>query len=413
MIIPLIAIAAVFVLIAIRQVGNVRIPMWVAMSLGAAAVLATGQISIPAAISAINFQVIFLLLGMFLIGEGLRQSNYLVNLFYNSFEGIQSKSTLLLVIIFGAGIISAFIVNDPFVIIATPLIMTVSRKHNIDYKPLLLALAFSVTIGSAMSPIGNPQNILIAASGAISTPLVKFFQYLLIPTLISLYVVYLAIRFFFKGHFSGNVDITEKERIADKELATLCKFSLSVFIALIAVNVAIELFTHGPGIPLGDIGLVSALPMFILSKRRFELAKGVNWSILIFFASMFILVQSVWSTGFFQSLITQFGLNLSQPGPIFVIRLVVSQFISNVPLVALYLPILSSLGAKAISYLALAAASTIAGNLYVLGAASNIIIIDESEKKYGKTITPVEFSKIGIVVTLASALVYYLFIYVL
>ena len=78
----------------------------------------------------------------------------------------------------------------------------------------------------------------------------------------------------------------------------------------------------------------------------------------------------------------------------------------NVPLVALYLPMLTSAGASTTALLALAAGSTIAGNLFILGAASNVIIIQNAEKKFGETIRFVDFAKIGAIVTAVNLLVY-------
>lgn len=85
---------------------------------------------------------------------------------------------------------------------------------------------------------------------------------------------------------------------------------------------------------------------------------------------------------------------------------VLSQFISNVPLVALYLPMLNNLGATTKELMALAAGSTIAGNLSILGAASNVIIIQNAEKKAGETLTFWEFVKIGVPVTIINVFVY-------
>ena len=86
-----------------------------------------------------------------------------------------------------------------------------------------------------------------------------------------------------------------------------------------------------------------------------------------------------------------------------------SQLISNVPLVALYLPYLQSLQAETPALLALAAGSTIAGNLLILGAASNVIIIQRAER-HGETLGFTEFARTGIPVTCINLLVYALYL---
>ena len=91
------------------------------------------------------------------------------------------------------------------------------------------------------------------------------------------------------------------------------------------------------------------------------------------------------------------------------VSIILSQFISNVPLVALYLPMLMKLGVTSQELMALAAGSTIAGNLSILGAASNVIIIQNAEQKSGETLSFLEFVKIGIPLTIVNILIYWLF----
>ncbi|KHO51878.1 MAG: Arsenite permease [archaeon GW2011_AR13] len=124
---------------------------------------------------------------------------------------------------------------------------------------------------------------------------------------------------------------------------------------------------------------------------------------------MFVLMECVWNTGFFQLIIANLNINILSIPMILAVSVLISQLISNVPLVALYLPLLSNAGASTTEMMALAAGSTIAGNLLILGAASNIIIIQNAEKKSGETITFLEFAKIGIPMTIINILIYWFF----
>ncbi len=91
--------------------------------------------------------------------------------------------------------------------------------------------------------------------------------------------------------------------------------------------------------------------------------------------------------------------------------MVVSEFISNVPLVALYLPILLQNGVSDRALMALAAGSTIAGNMLIMGAASDVIVIQNAERRSGETITLIDFARIGIPLTLLNGLIYLGFLY--
>lgn len=410
MIIPVIILFVVFALIAVRQIGSMRIHIWQIMLFGALSVLITRQISLLNALKSINFDVMIFLFGMFIVGQALEESGYLSHLSFKFFKRAKSADSLILLILFGMGTASAFLMNDTLAIIGTPVVLLLAKKHKMPPKLLLLALAFSITIGSVASPIGNPQNLLIAIKGGISNPFAAFFKFLLVPTIINLFFGYILLRLFYKKHFSADLLNHSQEPIKDHKLALLSKFSLVLIIASVAVKIIIVFLKLQIDFRLTYIALISALPIILFSRKRFEILKGIDWQTLVFFAAMFILMQSVWDSGFFQSIIKNLNLSITPVIMIFVISIILSQLISNVPLVALYMPILIHAGALTKEMMALAAGSTIAGNLFILGAASNVIIIQNAEKKSKETLTFIEFAKIGIPLTIINALVYWIFI---
>jgi Na+/H+ antiporter NhaD/arsenite permease-like protein len=130
----------------------------------------------------------------------------------------------------------------------------------------------------------------------------------------------------------------------------------------------------------------------------------------VFFAAMFVLMESVWNTGFIQEMLRRTDFDIRSPGAVIVVSILLSQFISNVPLVALLLPVLLTAGGGAPDLMALAVGSTIAGNLTILGAASNVIIIQSAEQRKGGTITFLEFARVGIPLTIVNGTVYWLFL---
>ena len=409
MIIPIITLAVVFIFIAIRQVGNIKLQIWQIMLFGAIAVLVTGQISLANALKSINLDVMLFLFSMFVIGVALEESGYLSRLSYKIFKRAKNRNHLLLLILFGMGFASALLMNDTLAIIGTPMVLLLAKKHNMNPKSLLIVLAFAITIGSVMSPIGNPQNFLIATQGKINNPFLTFLQYLLIPTLINLFVAFLLIKFFYKDQFNNNSLNHSQEPIKDHRLAILSKISLILLSTLIFIKIAVAFINVQIDLQLVYITVIAALPILAFSRKRIYIIKKVDWHTLVFFAAMFVLMESVWDTGFFQSIITALNINILSIPIILAVSVLLSQLISNVPLVALYLPLLSYAGATTKEMMVLAAGSTIAGNLLILGAASNVIIIQNAEKKSGETINFLEFAKIGIPMTVVNILIYWLF----
>jgi Na+/H+ antiporter NhaD/arsenite permease-like protein len=408
--ISVLTLTAVFILIAIRQVGNVRFQIWQIMILGAGAVLVTGQIALLDAFHAVNLDVMFFLFGMFIIGQALEESGYLAHAVYKYFKRAHSVDSLMLLIIFGFGFASAVLMNDTLAIIGTSVVLLIARKHEMPPKLLLLALAFSVTIGSVVSPIGNPQNLLIALNGKIDDPFGTFFQWLFIPTVFNLFVLYIVLRYYFRSDFHDVPLIYSQEPIRNQELAFLSRFSFQMVAVLIALKILTVVLRFNIEFRLTYIALVSALPILIGSKQRWTVIKNIDWHTLIFFASMFILMDSVWRSEFFQHILAESKQDITSTGMILSVSIVLSQLISNVPLVALYQPILIHSGTGTRGFMALAAGSTIAGNLFILGAASNIIIIQNAEKKSYLRITFWDFARVGIPLTMLNTAVYWLFL---
>jgi len=408
--VSIIVLLGVFVLIAVRQIGRVKFQIWQVMLLGALAVLVSGQISPSAALHAVNIDVMLFLFGMFIVGEAMHESGYLAQLSYRFFSRAKSLDHLILAILFGMGILSAFLMNDTLAIIGTPVVLLLARKTGAPVKLLLLSLAFAVTIGSVMSPIGNPQNLLIAINGNLTSPFVTFFKYLLIPTLLNLFLAYLLLRLFYKKHFYGELSDNSPEPIRDQRLAMLSKVSLILLVVLIMAKIVTVLLGLQIDFRLTYIALASAFPIVLLSPKRLGIIRRIDWYTLIFFAAMFVLMESVWDSGVIQSVLNSTHLTLISTGVILGISVLLSQLISNVPFVALYLPLLIQLGVSMKGMMALAAGSTIAGNFSILGAASNVIIIQNAEKNSGDTLTFMDFIKVGIPLTLINIGVYWLFL---
>jgi Na+/H+ antiporter NhaD/arsenite permease-like protein len=407
---PVIVLSAVFLLTAVRQVRGFRFEIWQVMCAGAAAVLLSGDIKPAHAARAVDPDVMIFLFGMFAAGQVLELSGWLAHAKYEVFKRARTEEALLLIFVFFMGLASALLMNDTLAIAGTPVALLLARKHDISPKALLLALAFSITVGSVMSPIGNPQNLLVAVKGEVAAPFLTFLKYLAVPTLLNLGAVFLVVRYFYREEFRKVELKHSQEPVRDRDLARLARVTAGVLAVMIGAKILLVSIDPALDFRLTWIALAAAAPGLLFSRRRFEIIRKVDWSTLAFFAGMFVLMQAVWDTGFFQTLISRSGIDVAGLGPIMGVSVLMSQLISNVPLVALYLPVLQHAGAGTPELLALAAASTFAGNLFILGAASNVIIIQNAEKKAGQTLTFLEFARAGVPLTLINGIIYWVFL---
>ncbi|MDI1229584.1 MAG: SLC13 family permease [Methylobacter sp.] len=403
--ISILTLFAVFALITVRKIGHFNIKIWQSMTCGALTVLATGEISGVDALKAIDFNVMLFLFGMFVVGQALVASGYLCALAYHLFNRMTSVPQLIFGILFGAALSSALLMNDTLAIIGTPLVLRLAREHNINSTLLLLTLAYAITIGSVMSPIGNPQNFLIASQGGLPAPFLTFFKALTIPTLINLIVTYLMLRLFYRQQFIAAMPLTHNPiKLLDKKLAKLAQISIFLLIGLITLNIILSAVHSTMQLKLSHIAILAALPPILFSPARLNLLKSLDWSTLLFFAAMFVLMSSVWQTGIMQQQVNELHIDLTTTSAIMLLSASFSQLISNVPLVALYLPMLPHPSSE--SLMALAVGSTIAGNMLILGAASNVIIIQHAEK-HEATLGFFEFARIGIPLGFINLLIYW------
>ncbi|GAA5261959.1 SLC13 family permease [Methanocalculus sp. MC3] len=391
------------VAIAFRQVGKVRLPIWGIMLGGAVAALLAGSIAPIAALFAINYEILIFLFGVFIIGAAMEESGYLAHTATRIFASQRTTRGLIFLFIFVMGAFSALLMNDTLAIIGTPIALVLARTCNIPDRIFLLALAGSITTGSIVSPIGNPQNLLIAISSGMANPFLTFPLYLLIPTLISGLILYAVILRLIPNIPDTLSPAMPEGGIHDPGMAALCKISLTLLILLILLRILLVSLGYNPWPGLAGIALIASMPILILSRKRLQILKKVDYATLVFFIALFILMGAVFASGAIQSAISQDQI-LSIP-ILITGSLVMSQIVSNVPFVALLIPMLLEAGAGDTAFLALAAGSTIAGNLTILGAASNIIIIQNAEQR-GATITFIEFLKFGIPVTILQSLVF-------
>lgn len=316
---------------------------------------------------------------------------------------------IMLKVFLSSAALSLALSNDGVAGGLTPIIVALANL-GLNIKPLLYAIAFGVTIGSVALPIGNPQNLLIALESGMPKPFIVFTLNLLPPTLINLALTYPLLLLLFRRELSVPIIVrTNHDPPMDTWLSRLALITLAILIPLYFIS---DLYLISPYLTPVTLTLIGASVIYAASSRRREILYNVEWSTIVFFIGLFIVSYGALKSGVL-GLIANY---LPQPTTlwgIFIAGLLLSQVISNVPLVAIYLPVMMSMGVRSTDYsawLALAASSTIAGNLTLLGAASNVIISEASERRGQGGFGFLEFMKYGLPVTALNAAIYYLWL---
>ncbi|ABL89058.1 transporter, YbiR family [Pyrobaculum islandicum DSM 4184] len=388
-----------------------KLPVWSLMSLAAFIAIVPGPLSIDQIPSVVNFEVLFFLVGMFSI-VALAESSGLLDAVAYWFLGLfKSRYGLAVGASLLFGFLAAVAVNDTVALMGPPIAAVLARAAGLPPKFAFLLLAYSLTIGSVMTPVGNPQNMLIAVTSGIQAPFIAFFKTLALPTLINLVVTPLILAKMM-GVENGRVAIATSpwEAIRNRRDAAVAAAGLTAAVAAMVAN-DVAAVSGAPHIHnIGLIPFVVATFVYFLASDPRDLLSRVDWGTILFFTTMFIAMKAVWDGGVLQPIISAalptYQGTVHDMLAITALSLGLSQILSNVPFVNLFSAYLMQVGADERAWLTLAMASTIAGNLTLLGAASNIIILEVLEKKYHTSVSFTEFLKYGAVVTAVNIAIY-------
>lgn len=361
---------------------------------GAVAMILFGVIDFQEAINAIDFNTICLLLGMMIIISTLKIEGFFSLIASSTIAFANTRTKLLSAIVFVTGIASAFLVNDAVVLLFTPIIISICSKADINPIPYLIAEILASNIGSVMTITGNPQNMLIGINSGISY--LNFMLKLLPISILGMIIVIFIVKLFYHKNFKDKTHLSFKSSYSysfKKMQRSIIIFILVIFAFFLGkfINISIPL-----------IALVGAALILLMGEAKpSKIIQEVDWVLLLFFSSLFIVVAAIEKVGILNPLL---NINLSEniQGIIGIhsLSLILSQIVSNVPFTVLMLPIMKSINSETL-WLALASASTLAGNATIIGAMANLIVIESAEKE-GVKIRFWQFFKIGIVVTLIT-----------
>ena len=365
---------------------------------GAVAMIVFGVFTLDEAIKAIDFNTITLLIGMMVIITVLELDGFFSFIANKTISLAGNERRLLFIIIFTTGISSAFLVNDAVVLLYTPVIISICRDSKINPLPYLIAEILSSNTGSAMTITGNPQNMLIGINSGISYS--SFLFHLMPVSLIGMVIIYFVVKFLYPQNFKKINPIDPHAGSYDYNYLSM-KFSVPIFLLVIVL-----FFVNGKaGLSIPVIALIGASLILILGKiKPSEIIKNIDWVLILFFSTLFIVVGGIEKTGLIQHILSRWSItpDLHGIGIIHGISLILSQIVSNVPYTILMIPVLKN-SESSILWLSLASASTLAGNATIFGAMANIIVI-ESAKKQNVHISFFEFFKAGIIVTVLTLL---------
>jgi Na+/H+ antiporter NhaD/arsenite permease-like protein len=359
--------------------------------IGAVLMVASRIVGPGEALGAIDFGTIVLLFSMMLIVGNLRLAGF----FDWLTEWILSRLRphhLLPTVIFTAGLLSAVLVNDIICLVMTPFVLRITRRAGLAPLPYLLAVATASNIGSVATITGNPQNMLIGSVSRMRY--LDFLAHLAPVAILGLCVDWALIHWMYLREGPDRVEAPEA--IAASHSQPSLRTKPIVVLALVLAGFL-------AGVPPAMAAAVGAAVLLI--TRTVEPRKvydEIDWGLLVFFVGLFIIVGGAERAGIVSEVLRPVQAWNLQRLPVFVaVTAILSNVVSNVPAVMLLKSFVPGLANPHTGWLALAMASTLAGNLTITGSVANIIVV-EGARAEGVHVGFREYLRLGVPLTLAT-----------
>ena len=393
----LLIFTATYLLIAVQRLPFVRLNRPAAGLLGAVAMVVFRVLPLPDAYAAIDFDVLVFLLGLMLIVGYLEVGKF----FEWAAEWVLRRAVtphrLLFGVVVGGGLLSAFFVNDTVCLVITPVLLAALGPLRVRPNPYLIGLAMGSNVGSVLSITGNPQNMLVGIWSGASFG--GFFLHMLPVAVGGLAITYGYLR----RAYAAELHEPFGERL---EVVPVSIDRPLVLKGLAMFGVAVIAWLAGGSLPL--VAITAGAAMVAIAQRDPAYAiQRVEWSLLLLFASLFVVMRGFEQTGAVAWLdaralaLVGHGAALRASVVVSAAMVTLSNLISNVPAVILWRNTVPSLPDPQLIWRVVAMSSTFAGNLLLIGSIANLIVAERAEQR-GVRIGFAEYARIGVPVTLLT-----------
>ena len=366
--------------------------------LGAIALVASGDVSFAEAGRSVHAPTLILLFAFMVLSAQLRLSGFYTYVTRRLAALPLAPPRLLGALILVVGALSAVFSNDIICLAMAPVLVDACVRRRLDPVPYLLALACAANVGSALTLIGNPQNMLIGESLGLSFS--GYLREAAVPVLLGLAVTWAVIVLQVRGRWDCPAALLTAEAGLERrgEDADFNRWQTTKGLTVAAVLVVVFLAAPWPR----ELAALAGAGLLLLSRRLHSrrMLGLVDWELLVLFVGLFVVNRAFAQTGLPAEAVRALadaGLDLTRPATLFVTAFVLGNIVSNVPAVMLLLPLATHPMAGTL----LALVSTLSGNLLIVGSIANIIVVDAAERR-GVRIDWRRHARVGVPVTVAT-----------
>ncbi len=384
--------AATYLAVAIGRLPGFSVDRPAAAFIGASLMVGFGVLTLREAYQAIDFDTLALLLGVMIVVGSLRLSGFFRLLAGWIVRRARHPLILLSGLVCLSGFLSALLVNDGICLALTPLVLEVARRARRRPVPYLLGLAMASNAGSVATITGNPQNMMIGSWSQI--PYAAFAGALAPVAAVGLLLTIVLLVLAYPSEFCTRDLLADEPGPGNPDGASATRS------AVIALGMVVAFFL---GVAPARAA-VCAAALVLLSRKvaSQKIYLEVDWTLLLLFVGLFIVAAGLERSVLTPKIVAALaGVYLSSVPALTAVTAALSNLVSNVPAVLVLKPFVASLPDPRSGWLTVAAASTLAGNLTLVGSVANLIVVQRARER-GVSIGFWEYFRVGAPLTVAA-----------
>lgn len=413
-------VAVAVFLIVILLIITERVHRTAAAMAGAMVLILTGVMSADKALSYIDFNTIGVLVGMMIFVAILRRSGMFEYIAVRAAKAVHGDPWKIMVAFtLITAVLSAILDNVTTVLLVGPMSIAIARMLKIDPVPFLMGQILASNVGGTATLIGDPPNIMIGSAAHLS--FMDFLENTGFAVLFILVVLILLMKIVYEKKIElGTVDTGAIEKLDPSKSITNRALMKKGIIVLICVIVGF-MFHDKLGIESSVIALTAAAVMLIIGREDVnEAIQDVEWTTILFFMSLFVVVGGLTETGIIKELASKI-IDATNGHPMVTMLVLLwasallSSILDNIPFVATLIPLILAMQADGIDvtsfWWAISLGACLGGNGTMIGASANVVLSDISTK-HGYPITFKSYLKVGMPFMLLSIVIATVFLVV-
>lgn len=413
-------VAVAVFLIVILLIITERVHRTAAAMAGAMVLILTGVMSADKALSYIDFNTIGVLVGMMIFVAIVRRSGMFEYIAVRAAKAVHGDPWKIMVAFtLITAVLSAILDNVTTVLLVGPMSIAIARMLKIDPVPFLMGQILASNVGGTATLIGDPPNIMIGSAAHLS--FMDFLENTGFAVLFILVGLILLMKIVYEKKIElGTVDTGAIEKLDPSKSITNRALMKKGIIVLICVIVGF-MFHDKLGIESSVIALTAAAVMLIIGREDVnEAIQDVEWTTILFFMSLFVVVGGLTETGIIKELASKI-IDATNGHPMVTMLVLLwasallSSILDNIPFVATLIPLILAMQADGIDvtsfWWAISLGACLGGNGTMIGASANVVLSDISTK-HGYPITFKSYLKVGMPFMLLSIVIATVFLVV-